>query len=1448
RIGRGYEFDGDDDYITISDDPALRLNNTFTISAWANLISCPDPNQYQADIWNDLDWSNGLGIDLGFRRSGCDGDACNCAVYSFRGRHAGYMTIDMRNYYNEWVYITVAANSSHLIWYFNGELDDIDSIQANGTRTGTKYIGFGNRDINGSLDEVVVWNRTLTAKEISELYNSTKGKYAYIDQDIGCSANNTDDQDGDSVKNVYNWYVDNESITILNLPFENDGSDAGTKDYSPYGNDVTPGSGGPTWNATGGYDGFGAYKTCGVSNYCGVHTAYNELFEMDDFSGSFWTYGTTAGIFSGGANSGAATGGWVMWGYYFDYYNGTDGVRLDFNSAENRPVADEWSHVAFTFKSGGDFVYYLNGEEKYMAAVPGVGYAAGTNTRIYVGCQYNGGNCDLNSLYDDVLVFNRTLSSDQVKSIYESGLRNIKSDETSLSDRWKCEITPNDGVEDGISYNSSELPIEYLDPAPRFSDAVNVSSDFKTGSDFTANITIKDNIAIYYYIFSTNAGGSWVNTTTYVNDNETIASETATIEVTQGNQVCWYYYTEDTVGYGNTSDTYCFGTTNTVPTQDEPFIGSHNKFTAGLVGEYRFENGNSTWTYDELGRNNGTVDDATQTDEGRIGSGYEFWPDDTPGIDVSGTEYANMAELTFSAWFKAKGYGRNYNSGGIICQDYMLYGNPLSTMDGAGLYTSGSNIVWAIYGDGGNPNSSRVQTSYSYNRWYHAVGTVNSSSHQCLYVNGDLVNCIDPGFTFRVDDEGTMMIGNNIKHYANSINFNGTIDEVAIWNRSLTQKEIGELYNTSKGKYAYIDQDIGCSANNTADADSDSVKNIYNWFDDNTSIAVLNMPFEGGSTSGLPDNNGATYDYSGYSNDGTVYNATWNSTEGHDGYGAYEFGGALEPGGDAEYVLIPDSPSLRIFGDVSFSFWAKVNAEYTTQQGVLNKKSWWSDPQGYRISLYPNSNYIYYESGTNTGINSQPSGTTTIDPNVWYHYVVVQAQDNITFYKDGETVSSHETNVSAGSDSEPLYIGANYGGWFPFNGTIDDVLIFNRSISSDQVKSIYESGLRNIESDETSLSDRWKCEVIPNDGNGDGISYNSSELPILYEDPAPRFSDAVNVSSDFKTGSDFTANITIRDNIAIYYYIFSTNAGGSWVNTTTLVNDNETIASETATIEVTQGNQVCWYYYTEDTVGYGNTSDTYCFGTTNTVPTQDNPFIGSHNKFTRGLVGEWRFENSNSTWTYDETGRYNGTVTDAILTDKGRIGRGYDFDGNIDNIYISDSTGLPLGNTPRTISAWVKVRDTTYGYIFGYGEGTAWKEFSVFVDSGNLQLSRYSGNIAITSGAEVTLDKWTHVVFTFNGSDTSGYVDGSFINSISTPLIDTGTGLNTYIGRRATGSGANVVLNGSLDEVTIWNRSLTAKEIYELYNSSYGKYAYNDQDIGCSANNTDDADSDSVKN
>jgi len=127
------------------------------------------------------------------------------------------------------------------------------------------------------------------------------------------------DYDGDDIKTVYNWYVDEESIVLLNMPFDtNLTAEDGTKvrDYSPYMTNGTLGNGVttslfPKWKATEGFDGRGAYF-------------YDTTDYIDTAAYVNQTFGTTGATFSAWVKpTGSATGyiiytqnggvDWTLW-------------------------------------------------------------------------------------------------------------------------------------------------------------------------------------------------------------------------------------------------------------------------------------------------------------------------------------------------------------------------------------------------------------------------------------------------------------------------------------------------------------------------------------------------------------------------------------------------------------------------------------------------------------------------------------------------------------------------------------------------------------------------------------------------------------------------------------------------------------------------------------------------------------------------------------------------------------------------------------------------------------------------------------------------------------------------------------------------------------------------------------------------------------------------------
>jgi hypothetical protein len=150
---------------------------------------------------------------------------------------------------------------------------------------------------------------------------------------------------------------------------------------------------------------------------------------------------------------------------------------------------------------------------------------------------------------------------------------------------------------------------------------------------------------------------------------------------------------------------------------------------------------------------------------------------------------------------------------------------------------------------------------------------------------------------------------------------------------------------------------------------------------------------------------------------------------------------------------------------------------------------------------------------------------------------------------------------------------------------------------------------------------------------------------------------------------------------------------------------------------------------------------------------------------------------------------------------------------------------------PYTISAWVNdnspvaTLDTTYHRIISFANGAVNIQLGL-ANRGGTPNNRIFYIQESTSGAvrQVTSGNvsngWHHLVATSNGAGTWNiYLDGvlsnggTTISSSSTPYI-TNTGW-LYMGQRGNGG----YVQGKLDEVMIWNRSLSSTEIQQVYNS-----------------------------
>jgi hypothetical protein len=209
-----------------------------------------------------------------------------------------------------------------------------------------------------------------------------------------------------------------------------------------------------------------------------------------------------------------------------------------------------------------------------------------------------------------------------------------------------------------------------------------------------------------------------------------------------------------------------------------------------------------------------------------------------------------------------------------------------------------------------------------------------------------------------------------------------------------------------------------------------------------------------------------------------------------------------------------------------------------------------------------------------------------------------------------------------------------------------------------------------------------------------------------------------------------------------------------------------------------------------------------------------------------GLVGWWPFAGNAN----DNSGNGNdGTVNGAQLTSDrfGNPNSAYQFNGSTS--YIQMSKGSIIGNSPRTISFWAMTSQTGEMVPFDYGDANGnGGTFQIQFNNGCLGIGLDASNGVITRGSSSLFDNsWHHyalVLDTSVGDEINQvliYADGILLTTISCGALNQNANVNTVdvnpicIGKAA----ANSIrfFDGNLDDIGIWNRALTNREVESLY-------------------------------
>jgi len=341
---------------------------------------------------------------------------------------------------------------------------------------------------------------------------------------------------------------------------------------------------------------------------------------------------------------------------------------------------------------------------------------------------------------------------------------------------------------DGVGWHDSSLVV---------ADSIWHHITAVTNSAGTVNLYVDDNAVYNDNITARSIGETVILGARYSADSDYFNGLIDEVRISNTARHSSWISTE----YNNQSDVgsfMSFGTEqslNRVAIVNAPIT---NKLTDGLVGHWTFNGPDMDWassTAEALDRsgngNNGNVIGAGAV-IGKVGQGLDFdGVDDYVGVGTDLFEYQNFS---VSTWVYIKGDGAGLADNGIITNVEPTSGDPGWLL----IYNTTDNNIRFYAEDGVWQNAASVAVNN--NQWYHIVGVADAGILR-VYIDGLSSGTTDTYGTIDYTGTTNSYIGVYDTSGDNFNYFNGTIDEVRVYNRALSADEVGELYRAGSRKF-----------------------------------------------------------------------------------------------------------------------------------------------------------------------------------------------------------------------------------------------------------------------------------------------------------------------------------------------------------------------------------------------------------------------------------------------------------------------------------------------------------------------------------------------------------------------------------------------------------------------------------------------------------------------
>lgn len=509
----------------------------------------------------------------------------------------------------------------------------------------------------------------------------------------------------------------------------------------------------------------------------------------------------------------------------------------------------------------------------------------------------------------------------------------------------------------------------------------------------------------------------------------------------------------------------------------------------------------------------------------RFNNGGDFETSSTHYLSGSTPNCRIGTSQTFSAWCRPESFPSV--QGRIVAVSDSSINNYVS------LTTINTTNVFSFQVSGLTPLSVSSQ-AFSTGSWYHVVGRYDSSgSTLAIFVNGVKTQSTVTAGTHTAGT-GNLAIARLGDYTATNTNFDGFIDDVAIFNRALTDAEIKEIYrggadiritSDSLGSTLLDHEIVTWDATNskgeiwaklgTVNATTDT--SFYIWYDNGTAITTSNATavWSNGFQAVYHLDSGGNYAIDSSSNDYTLTAGTSLPIQA-DG----QVGSAVDFESSGSQSISGSAANANIRNSQSWFAWAKFESVSSDQNLVAIRNS----GTGGNRAMYligANNTYRFDQDGLGTGASVTAPGTISSGSWNFFAGVFNQAGSTMTAYlnSSGTTITAAGTGIAITGN---LVLGKNGDrNQYYFDGILDEVYITNDAKSNGWIETYYN----NTHSPATFISTAFDFTRAISDNINISDVINRTANYIRFNTNNLSLSDTINKTSN--------AIRTVADNIVL---------------------------------------------------------------------------------------------------------------------------------------------------------------------------------------------------------------------------------------------------------------------------------------------------------------------------